>query len=144
MDMICSGEQKPSAGLGHVLSCSLTTCFENCTYDVLCGWWEWRTGSSLLSDSRSVFCQKLKQTGVWTSWETLDGQGMPADVWISEIKYTLLSANFPEMSLEPIGNTATNLSESRKSQQCLHKVLLSVLLVSKMFHNVSLGGSKAE
>lgn len=29
MDTICSGEQNPSAGFEHVLSCSLTTCFEN-------------------------------------------------------------------------------------------------------------------
>lgn len=63
---------------------------------------------------------------------------------ISEIKYISVLLNFSVMSLEPIGSTATNLSESRKSQQCLHKALLSVVLVSKMFHNASLGGSKAE
>lgn len=69
MDTICSGEQNPSAGFEHVLSCSLTTCFENyfenshthlfCVADG-----SGRAGSSLLSDIKSVFFQKLKQTGV--------------------------------------------------------------------------------
>lgn len=72
MGMICSGEQKPSAGFEHVPIWSLITCFENCTCDILCGWWEWRAGSSLLSDTGSVFFQELKQTGVRSFWETLD------------------------------------------------------------------------
>lgn len=88
--MICSGEQKPSAGSEHVLTCSLITCFENCTCDILCGWWQWRAGSSLLPDTGSVFFQELKQTGVRSFWETLDRQGMSVDLWISEIKCTFL------------------------------------------------------